>query len=302
MKKISVFTAFSGYDSQCMSLERLCSSHADIEYELVGWSEIDPKAIVSHNIAFPESADRNYGDISKIDWATVPDFNLFTYSSPCQSFSAAGKREGGEEGSGTTSSLLWECRRAIEAKRPQICVFENVKGLVDKKMYHTFEDWQLTMCKLGYKNSWKVLNAADYGIPQHRERVFMVSTRIDDCDDRNEFEFPKPLEHIKKPVELLEKDVDEKYYLSNEECETYLDLLENSRPGYEVSTNFRGRKKSWMTDGTCTKQFLTPVCADGSISTLMASNTGTASSMYSVGNRPSPGVFEIKETTYNKQL
>lgn len=80
---INVFTAFSGYDSQCMALERLQETFPQFKYKLIGWSEIDEPAIASHNAVFPEAADKNYGDISKVDWNTVPDFDLFTYSSPC---------------------------------------------------------------------------------------------------------------------------------------------------------------------------------------------------------------------------
>lgn len=118
-QKIRVFTAFSGYDSQCLALERLKRDFPGFDYELVGWAEIDKYAIQGHNALFPQWADRNYGDISKIDWSEVPDFDLFTYSSPCQDFSNAGLQRGGAEGSGTRSSLLWECRRAIVAKRPK---------------------------------------------------------------------------------------------------------------------------------------------------------------------------------------
>ena len=92
---IKVFTAFSGYDSQCLALDRLVRENSDFSYELVGWSEIDKYAIVAHNALFPQWADRNYGDITQIDWSTVPDFDLFTYSSPCQDFSNAGKQAGG---------------------------------------------------------------------------------------------------------------------------------------------------------------------------------------------------------------
>ena len=88
---LRVFTAFSGYDSQCLALNRL-----GIDYDLVGWSEIDPAAIKAHDALFPQYADRNYGDISKIDWSQVPDFDLFTYSSPCTDFSNAGQQAGGE--------------------------------------------------------------------------------------------------------------------------------------------------------------------------------------------------------------
>lgn len=88
---IKVFTSFSGYDSQCLALQYL-----GLDYELVGWSEIDKYAIQAHDALFPQWKDRNYGDISGIDWAQVPDFDLFTYSSPCQDFSNAGLQKGGE--------------------------------------------------------------------------------------------------------------------------------------------------------------------------------------------------------------
>ena len=130
-QKIRVFTAFSGYDSQMMAMYRLCRDYPDLlETELVGWSEIDEPAIASHNAVFPEAADKNYGDISKVDWSQVPDFDLFTYSSPCQDFSISGAMRGGVEGTGTRSSLLWECRRTIEAKRPKYPILESVKNLV----------------------------------------------------------------------------------------------------------------------------------------------------------------------------
>lgn len=87
---LRVFTAFSGYDSQCMALDQI-----GINYDLVGWSEIDKFAIEAHNRFFPQYKDRNLGDISKIDWDKTPDFDLFTYSSPCQDFSRAGKMIGG---------------------------------------------------------------------------------------------------------------------------------------------------------------------------------------------------------------
>lgn len=104
--KLRVFTAFSSYDSQCLALDRLKANYPDFDYELVGWSEIDKYAIRAHNALHPQWADRNYGDISQIDWSQVPDFDLFTYPSPCQDFSNAGLQKGGEEGSGTRSSPL----------------------------------------------------------------------------------------------------------------------------------------------------------------------------------------------------
>lgn len=209
---LRVFTSFSGYDSQCLALNRL-----PIDYELVGWSEIDAYAIKAHNALFPQWSDRNYGDISKIDWQTVPDFDLFTYSSPCQDFSAAGVQRGGEKGSGTRSSLLWECERAIEAKRPKYLLMENVSALVSDKFIKTFNEWQLTLDRLGYKCWAKVLDAQDYGVPQHRERIFLVSI----LDIERKFEFPKPIKLEKRLKDVLESNVPEKYYLSEKTIESY---------------------------------------------------------------------------------
>lgn len=211
-QKIRVFTAFSGYDSQCLALERLKRDFPGFDYELVGWAEIDKYAIQGHNALFPQWADRNYGDISKIDWSEVPDFDLFTYSSPCQDFSNASLQRGGAEGSGTRSSLLWECRRAIVAKRPKYLLLENVAALVSAKFLPTFNAWQSELATYGYSNFAKVLNAKDYGVPQNRERIFLVSI----LDENVHYHFPKPFPLQLRLKDMLEEKVDEKYYLSDE--------------------------------------------------------------------------------------
>ena len=109
--KIKVFEAFAGYGSQMMALRRVARHHAGgADFQLVGWSEIDDNAIAAHNAVFPEYAECNHGDISKVDWERVSDFDLFTYSFPCQDISNAGLQRGLQEGSGSRSSLLWECR------------------------------------------------------------------------------------------------------------------------------------------------------------------------------------------------
>ena len=215
--EIRVFTAFSGYDSQCMALDRLHQHNPDFTYELVGWAEIDKYAIQAHNAVYPQWAERNYGDISKIDWAQVPDFDLFTYSSPCQDFSQAGKQAGGTEGSGTRSSLLWECRRAILAKRPKYLLMENVAALVSQKFIRLFNAWQLELESYGYRNFAKVLNAKDYGVPQNRERIFMVSV----LDETARYEFPDPMPLTIRLKDVLEKEVEERYYLSEKDIEGF---------------------------------------------------------------------------------
>ena len=238
---LRVFTAFSGYDSQCLALNVLNREYPVypvrpgekaepmFDYDLVGWSEIDKYAIKAHNALFPEWSDRNYGDISKIDWNTVPDFDLFTYSSPCQDFSQAGKQRGGAKGSGTRSSLLWECERAIEEKRPKYLLFENVAAVASKKFVKMFNEWQLTLERLGYTNFTQVLNAKTHGyptpVPQNRERLFMVS--ILDCDQPFYFPDAQPLTTRLKDV--LEQNVDEKYYLSDKLINGFLSHAERER-------------------------------------------------------------------------
>lgn len=107
----------------------------------------------------------------------------------CQSFSIAGQQLGGEEGSGTKSSLLWECKKAIEIKKPKYLMLENVKNLVGNKFRPTFQKWLDYLSSIGYTSYWKVLNGVDYGTAQARERVFVVSILNPEYD----FEFPRPM-------------------------------------------------------------------------------------------------------------
>ena len=209
---LRVVTLFSGYDSQCLALQR-----TGVPYDLVAWSEIDPFAIQAHDALFPQFAGRNLGDVSKIEWGGVSDFDLMTYSSPCQDFSNAGMQRGGEEGSGTRSSLLWECKRAILAKHPKYLLMENVKNLVSEKFLPTFRKWLDFLTSEGYTNYAQVLNAKDYGVPQNRERVFVVSILGDEW-----YNFPKPFPLEKRLKDVLEEDVDEKYYLSDEKVMEFL--------------------------------------------------------------------------------
>ena len=201
--KIKVFTAFSGYDSQCLGLNRLKEYSSDFDYELIGWSEIDKGAIAAHNALFPDFADKNYGDISKIEWNDVPDFDLFTYSSPCTDFSPSGLQRGGEEGSGTRSSLLWECRRTIECKRPKYLLFENVIALLSCKFINLFERWIFLVNSMGYKSYYQVLNSRDFGVPQNRPRLFLVSVRN---DVNLNYSFPAAIECRPHLYDILEPD------------------------------------------------------------------------------------------------
>lgn len=209
MRKIRVFTSFSGYDSQCLALDRIKKEFPDkFNYELVGWSDIDKYVINAHNALFPDASDKNYGDISKIDWNEVPDFDLFTYSFPCQDISIGGFGKGLSEGAGTRSSLLWECRKTVEIKRPKYLLMENVDQILSRKHIKNFEKWCKVLETYGYRNFYKMLNAMDFGVPQSRKRVIMVSILGDEW-----FDFPKEFKLEKTLVDIIEPDVpDEEYF------------------------------------------------------------------------------------------
>lgn len=218
MKHLRVFEAFAGYGSQAMALKRLQADFPDrLHCEFVGISEIDRYAIAAYRAVHGDT--RNYGDITKINWGgQMPEFNLFTYSFPCQDISTAGLQRGFSEGSGSRSSLLWECRKAIETKRPAYLLMENVKALKQKKFMPDFQRWIDYLNSLGYRSYWAVLNSKDYGIPQNRERVFMVSFL-----DHSPFAFPKTLPLTIRLRDVLEHDVDESYYLSDEHVKNILE-------------------------------------------------------------------------------
>ena len=218
-RPLRVVTLCSGYDSQLMAIRNL-----GIPYECVGWSEIDKYAIMAHNAVFPEIADRNLGDMTKIDWTKVPEHDLLFYSTPCTDFSNAGKQAGGDEGSGTRSSILWYTRNAILAKKPKYLVMENVKALVSDKFRPLFLKWCDELTGYGYTNFMQVLNAKDYGIPQNRERIFVVSILGDAW-----YNFPQKQELNLRLKDLLEEKVDEKYYLDQEKVNRFIAELPDEK-------------------------------------------------------------------------
>jgi len=224
-KMLNVITLFSGYDSQCLALNRL-----GLPYDLAAWCEIDRHAITAHNALFPQWSGRNLGDVSKVDWAEwhrqhPQPIDLLTYSSPCQDFSSAGLQRGGEEGSGTRSGLLWETERAVRELRPRHLVFENVGGLVSDKFIDLFQRWQVRLEGYGYTNFAQLMNAKDYGVPQNRLRIFMVS--ILDCP--RAYYFPQPFPLTRRLKDVLEQNVEERYYLKEESIKN---LLKANESGY----------------------------------------------------------------------
>jgi len=223
---LKVITLCSGYDSQCLALNRLKDNYPEFDYELIAWAEFDPQstqplykqpAVIAHNALFPQWKDRNLGDMTKIDWEKVPDFDLLFYSTPCQSISSAGLQHGFREGSGTRSSIIWNVRDAVKIKRPKFLCLENVSNMVTQKFVGLFNLWQRELEKFGYKNFARVLNAKDYGIPQNRERIFLVSI----LDENARFYFPEPFKLEKRLKDVLEQNVDEKFYLNQHDIDVF---------------------------------------------------------------------------------
>lgn len=255
-KKIRLFEAFAGVGTQSMALKRL-----GVDYEVVGIAEIDINAIISYatirnvdlnqevtltydemyqllevkNIGYDFKAKKvklprnlkdmtrlyladkgvkNFGDVSLINPQELPDFDLFTYSFPCQDLSVSGKGKGIKKG--TRSGQLLECEKIIAIKKPKYALLENVKNLVGNKHKESFDKWLEWLESQGYSNPWKVLNAKDYGVPQNRERVFVVSIL-----GEGTYEFPKKFPLELKLKNILEDEVEEKYFLSTKLLEGF---------------------------------------------------------------------------------
>ena len=204
MKKLRVFEAFAGYGSQSIALRNI-----GVDYEVVAISEIDKYAIKAYEAIHGKA--NNLGDICKIDIKDIPEHDLFTYSFPCQDISIAGRQMSLEEGSGTRSSLLWECKKIIEHCKPKYLLMENVKNIISKKHKPYFDKWLDYLESLGYVNYWKVLNAKHYGIPQNRERMFVISI----LDEHKPYKFPESKKLNLSITDLLEDYVEDKYYMSN---------------------------------------------------------------------------------------
>lgn len=180
-----------------------------IPYEIVDYVEIDKYAVNSFNAMH----GTNFKPQDIKEWDKDIEVDLIMHGSPCQDFSLAGKNAGGDKGSGTRSSLMYETIRIVGKLKPKYVIWENVKNLISKKHKHNFDAYLESMEQLGYKNYYQVLNAKDYGIPQNRERIFTISIRN---DINKVFEFPPKQELHLKLKDLLEDEVDEKYYLSVE--------------------------------------------------------------------------------------
>lgn len=204
MMVLHVVELFAGIGAQASALGRLGIPFTSTV------CEIEPHAYNAYCAIHGPTP--NLGDITKVDH--LPECDLLTYSPPCQDISIAGLQKGLEEGSGTRSSLFWEVLRLLKDAKdrnalPNVLVMENVDAIVNKQNRPYLERFIIELNGIGYDSSLQILNAKDYGVPQSRNRFFMVSTLT-----RGHFRFPKgfPLERWLKDV--LEDDVPESFYLS----------------------------------------------------------------------------------------
>lgn len=210
--KLKVLELFGGIGACTAVLKRL-----GIDFEVADYVEIDKYAVASYNAINKTNFEPQ--DITK--WDKDIEVDLIMSGSPYQDFSLAGLGKGGDKGSGTRSSLMYENIRIIEKLKPKYVIWENVKNLLSKKHIHNFNAYLEAMEELGYYSYYQVLNAKDYGIPQNRERVFTVSIRK---DINKLFTFPPKQEFKLKLKDLLEDEVDEKYYLSGEQIARIVDI------------------------------------------------------------------------------
>lgn len=214
-------------------------------WELVNFCEFDKFAIKSYCAVHNVDESLNLGDITKVDETQLKPFNMICGGSPCQDFSIAGKGKGSvwtckqcghtynpltvhwserdkcpECGSRdiekTRSSLLVEYLRVIRANKPNFGIYENVKNIVGKKFKDTtFKLFTQELEEYGYNVYWKVLNAKHYGIPQNRERVYLIFIKKE--LDNGEFKYPKPFDNGIRLRDILDDEVDEKFYLSQKQ-------------------------------------------------------------------------------------
>ena len=221
---LKVLELFAGIGACSKALTNL-----NIPHEIVDAVEIDKFAIKSFNAIH----GTNFEPQDIREWDKDIDVDLIMHGSPCQDFSVAGKQLGGDEGSGTRSSLMYETLRIVEKLKPKYVIWENVRNLLSKKHRHNFDAYLESMEKLGYTNYYQVLNAKNYGVPQNRERVFTVSIR--ECilkvtflpsgktvEHPEKFIFPNPIPLEKKLKDILEENVDEKYFLSEKALKCFL--------------------------------------------------------------------------------
>jgi len=195
------------------------------DWKLVNFCEFDKYAIKSYCAIHGVDESLNLGDITKVDETKLEDFNMMTWGFPCTDISVAGKQKGflDEDGNKTRSGMYYEGIRILRYKKPALSIIENVKNLTSRRFKKEFETALSDLDEAGYNSYYKVLNAKDFGIPQNRERVFIISIRKD--LDNGKFVFPEEFDNGIRLKNVLEDEVDEKYYISDDKVQRFLTNL-----------------------------------------------------------------------------
>jgi DNA-cytosine methyltransferase len=210
MSKLRLVSLFSGYGTQELALK-----YSNIDYVNIANCDILKSANIAYDSLHTTELG-NLGDITKIDEKEFPECDFLTYSFPCQDISISGKQQGIKKG--TRSGLLYEVERIVEHNKPKFLLMENVKNLISKSHIESFEEYISKLNKLGYGNSWIVLNGADFGCPQNRERVFMMSVLNESSESvRKKLYSINKIErsggHTVPMRPFLEKNVDSELYI-----------------------------------------------------------------------------------------
>ena len=200
--KVRIGTMFSGIGAIEYALKRL-----QLKTEILFASDIDNFVKQSYFANYNIKENQWYNDVKNIDGSKYNGkLDLLVGGSPCQSFSMVGKRKGFEDTRGT---LFYEFARVVKESQPNVFIFENVKGLLNHDSGNTFETIKATFDELGYKYFYQVLNSKNYGMPQHRERIFVIGFK----DKNTEFSFPEPIQLEHRMQDFLEDYTESKYYL-----------------------------------------------------------------------------------------
>lgn len=275
---LRVFEAFAGYGSQSLAFKYLKDKHPEFDFKVVGYSEIEPSAIQAYGLLHGRDIP-NFGDVTRIDWNEVPDFDFISWSSPCQDFSNAGLRQGAEEGSGTRSSLIFQEKRMLAVKKPKYVMLENVKGLLSKSMRKYFFQYLKDLDSFGYTSFYKVLNAKDYGIPQNRERIFVISILRTEDEPNPEYHFPSPIK-----LETTLRTSWKTMFLLNISC------LSHSLKSISVKQTSMNQSKN------STPKSSIPKTADGcSVAVTSSFSMTSVMNMLDTGHYPKGGVLIIKK-------
>lgn len=228
MKNIKMLSLFSGIGAPEKALKNL-----GFDVDVINYCEIDKFASTSYAAIHEQNETLNLKDVSLVEGKDKKDIDILFHGSPCQSFSVAGKKEGGDEGSGTKSSLMWETVRIVTDAKPKIVIWENVKGVLSKSHRHNFDKYLTELESLGYSNSYKEINPRDIGESQNRPRVFVVSVL-----NSTPYIFPEIKEENIKPIkDYLEDDfVDERFIIKNENLKNFI----GNNPVWAKRTTVKG--------------------------------------------------------------